>query len=139
MLKITQFVFCSLAYIRVIPYYIFMNKIQKSALTPVEQDIVSRKHTKAVSIFKGKRISEIVKAFGACESPSKVRITMEDGTVVVPTIMEEIIYNAMKQELDNPRGFATILDMQKVMGENKEEINVNVSLVDEDLMKRAMD
>lgn len=111
-----------------------------AVLSPAERAVLHNdKKSKIVSVLQDARVQEIVKSFGRCTSPNAPQITLEDGTVVIPTIAEEIVYNALMQEKEHSRGFQTLLDMQKVMGETKEEVNINVSLVDADLMKRAID
>lgn len=117
-----------------------MKKTSNAVLSPSERATMNgSKNSKVKSIIADQRVASIVSAFGQCKSATGVKITLSDGTSVVPTIAEEIVYNALIQERDHSRGFQTLLDMQKVMGENKEEVNVNVSLVDADLMKRALD
>lgn len=116
-----------------------MKKTSSAVLSPSERDVVNKKKTLTRELAKETRIAEIVKAFGKCKSASGIKITLEDGTVLTPTITEEIVYNALIAERDHSRGFQTILDMQKVLGENKDEVQVNVSLVDADLAKRALD
>ena len=114
-------------------------RIKTLTSTPDEKAIAGKGHKEAKSALLGMRVSQLVEAFGNCTSPDAKKVVLEDGTVIIPTIKEEIVYNAMMRERDAPRGFQTVLDMQKALGEAKDEVSVSVSLVDEDLMKRALD
>lgn len=66
---------------------------------------------------------------------------LEDGTTVEASIEEILIAKAIKTEMENPKGLETIERLAKIRGEIGEQktIDVNVSLVDMDLAKRAIE
>ena len=93
--------------------------------------------SKADAIVKDKRTQTILNNMLNCQGTCE----LEDGTTVEASIEEILIAKAIKTEMENPKGLETIERLAKIRGEIGEQktIDVNVSLVDMDLAKRAIE
>lgn len=118
----------------------FENKSMKVAnvvLSRYERSILEgAKGSKADILTATKRTQAIVNAMLNAKSEP---IELEDGTTVTPTIDEMLIAGALQKEIENPKGLETIEKLMKIRGElDDKATEVNVSLVDQDLAKRAI-
>ena len=71
----------------------------------------------------------------------KMEIVLKDGTVVDKSKMEVLVEKAVENEIANA-DFKSLLNLAKLKGELVENVNatqVNVSIVDSDLEKRAIE
>ena len=69
----------------------------------------------------------------------KMEVVLKDGTVVSQSKMEALVEKAVENEIANA-DFKSLLNLAKLKGELVENVNatqVNVSIVDSDLEKRA--
>lgn len=106
-------------------------------LSSYETSIVKgTKGSKADSIVGDKRTKAILDNM----LKSKGVVELSDGTTVEASIEELLIASAINKELEEPKGLETIERLAKIRGEmNDTAVNVQLSLVDEDLRKRALD
>lgn len=113
-----------------------MRKTSSLVLSEFEQSVLNgTKGSLADLQTKSKRTQSLVDTFiGA-----KVTVKLPDGTSVTPTIEELIVMQGLKTEIIKSRGFASILDLQKIRGEAVDGTKeVSLSLVDKDLAARAV-
>ena len=71
----------------------------------------------------------------------KMEVVLKDGTVVSKSKMEVVVEKAVENEIANA-DFKSLLNLAKLKGELVENVNatqVNVSIVDSDLEKRAIE
>lgn len=71
----------------------------------------------------------------------KMEVVLKDGTVVNKSKMEVLVEKAVENEIANA-DFKSLLNLAKLKGELVENVNatqVNVSIVDSDLEKRAIE
>ena len=71
----------------------------------------------------------------------KMEVVLKDGTVVSKRKMEVLVEKAVENEIANA-DFKSLLNLAKLKGELVENVNatqVNVSIVDSDLEKRAIE
>lgn len=71
----------------------------------------------------------------------KMEVVLKDGTVVSKSKMEVLVEKAVENEIANA-DFKSLLNLAKLKGELVENVNatqVNVSIVDSDLEKRAIE
>ena len=71
----------------------------------------------------------------------KMEVVLKDGTVVRKSKMEVLVEKAVENEIANA-DFKSLLNLAKLKGELVENVNatqVNVSIVDSDLEKRAIE
>ena len=71
----------------------------------------------------------------------KMEVVLKDGTVVSKSKMEVLVEKAVANEIANA-DFKSLLNLAKLKGELVENVNatqVNVSIVDSDLEKRAIE
>ena len=71
----------------------------------------------------------------------KMEVELKDGTVVSKSKMEVLVEKAVENEIANA-DFKSLLNLAKLKGELVENVNatqVNVSIVDSDLEKRAIE
>ena len=71
----------------------------------------------------------------------KMEVVLKDGTVVSKSKMEVLVEKAVENEIANA-DFKSLLNVAKLKGELVENVNatqVNVSIVDSDLEKRAIE
>ena len=71
----------------------------------------------------------------------KMEVVLKDGTVVSKSKMEVLVEKAVENEIANA-DFQSLLNLAKLKGELVENVNatqVNVSIVDSDLEKRAIE
>ena len=71
----------------------------------------------------------------------KMEVVLKDGTVVSKSKMEVLVEKAVENEIANA-DFKSLLNLAKLKGELEENVNatqVNVSIVDSDLEKRAIE
>ena len=71
----------------------------------------------------------------------KMEVVLKDGTVVSKSKMEVLVEKAVDNEIANA-DFKSLLNLAKLKGELVENVNatqVNVSIVDSDLEKRAIE
>lgn len=113
-------------------------KVANVVLSNYEKSILAgTKNSKADILTASKRTQAIVNAMLSAKAEDIVEL--DDGTTVAPTIEEVLIASAIQKELDNPKGLETIEKMMKIRGElDDKATEVNVSLVDQDLAKRAV-
>lgn len=107
-------------------------------LSPYEASIIrGTQKSKADVLTEGKRTQAIVNNMLKC----KDIVELPDGTSVEVTIEELLIATSIQKELENPKGLETVEKLMKIRGEleDKGEVQLNVSLVDKDLAKRALD
>ena len=112
-------------------------KVANVVLSQYERSILAgTKNSKADILTSSKRTQAIVNAMLASHAEE---MELDDGTTVAPTIEEVLIASAIQKELENPKGLETIEKMMKIRGElDDKATEVNVSLVDQDLAKRAV-
>ena len=71
----------------------------------------------------------------------KMEVVLKDGTVASKSKMEVLVEKAVENEIANA-DFKSLLNLAKLKGELVENVNatqVNVSIVDSDLEKRAIE
>lgn len=70
-----------------------------------------------------------------------VKKTLEDGTVVMTTAWEEMLMQAYQNDMANPKlSGKDLLAWKELAGEKKaQSVDLNISLVDQDLKKGALD
>ena len=71
----------------------------------------------------------------------KMEVVLKDGTIVSKSKMEVLVEKAVENEIANA-DFKSLLNLAKLKGELVENVNatqVNVSIVDSDLEKRAIE
>ena len=71
----------------------------------------------------------------------KMEVVLKDGTVVSKSKMEVLVEKAVENEIANA-DFKSLLNLAKLKGELVDNVNatqVNVSIVDSDLEKRAIE
>ena len=71
----------------------------------------------------------------------KMEVVLKDGTVVSKSKMEVLVEKAVENEIANA-DFKSLLNLAKLKGELVENVNatqLNVSIVDSDLEKRAIE
>lgn len=111
-------------------------KVANVTLSPYERSILAgTKNSRADTLTAEKRTQAIVNAMLNC----KVELELEDGTSVEPTIDELLVAKSIQAELEKPKGLETVERLMKIRGESDDKAtSVNVSLVDQDLAKRAV-
>ena len=104
-------------------------------LSPYEASIIrGTRGSKADLIVKEQRTKAVLDNMLGLKT--KVLI---DGTEVEATIEEILVASAISEELAHPKGLETIERLAKIRGEISDKpMEVNVSLVDSDLAKRAL-
>lgn len=113
-------------------------KVTNAVLSQYERSILNgtQNSSQASILTSGKRTQAIVNAILLSNVEP---MTLEDGTTVVPTIEEVLVTSAIAKELENPKGLETVERLMKIRGElDDKATEVNVSLVDQDLAKRAV-
>lgn len=112
-------------------------KVANEVLSRYEKSILANtKGSKADILTANKRTQAIVNAMLNAKAEA---VELEDGTSVEPTIDEMLVAKALERELENPKGLETIEKLMKIRGElDDKATEVNVSLVDQDLAKRAL-
>lgn len=106
-------------------------------LSSYEASIVKGvKNSKADSIIANKRTKAILDNMLQCSGI----VELPDGTTVEATIEELLIASAINKELLEPKGLETVERLAKIRGEieDTKATEVRISLVDEDLAKRAL-
>lgn len=106
-------------------------------LSPYERAVLSgRPKTGADRLVEEKGMQQIVKKMLG----QQVVTQMEDGTEIVATPLEQMVAGAIQDAIERP-SFEKIKTAMQVAGEvtNTQEVKVEISLVDQDLMKRALD
>ena len=107
-------------------------------LTPYETTLLGKKtNSKAVALTEDKRTCAILNNMLSQKSV----VALSDGTSVEATFEEILVARAIAFEYMNPRGLDTLEKLAKIRGEvdDNKAIDVNVSLVDSDLAKRAIE
>lgn len=111
-------------------------KVANVTLSPYERSILAgTKESRANTLTAEKRTQAIVNAMLDCT----VKLELPDGTTVEPTIDELLVARSIQTELERPKGLETVERLMKIRGEQDDKATeVNVSLVDQDLAKRAI-
>lgn len=114
-----------------------MKQTPMALLSSYETSIIKgTKGSRADALTKDKRTKAILDNMLQC----KGTVELADGTTVEASIEELLIASAINKELEEPKGLETIERLAKIRGEMDEKvIDVNVSLVDKDLARRALD
>lgn len=114
-----------------------MKQTPMAILSSYEASIIrGTKGSKADAIVSDKRTKAILDNMLS----QKGVVELEDGTSVEATIEEVLIASAINAELQRPKGLETIERLAKIRGEMEDRVTeVNVSLVDKDLAKRAIE
>ena len=112
-----------------------MKQAPLEVLSPYEASIIrGTRGSKADLIVKDQRTKAVLDNMLGLKT--KVLI---DGTEVEATIEEILVASAISEELAHPKGLETIERLAKIRGEVSDKpMEVNVSLVDSDLAKRAL-
>ena len=119
-----------------ITYIIGMKQAPLEVLSPYEASIIrGTRNSKADLIVKDQRTKAVLDNMLGL----KTTVQLEDGTAVEATIEEILVASAISEELAHPKGLETIERLAKIRGEVSDKpMEVNVSLVDSDLAKRAL-
>lgn len=114
-----------------------MKQAPMTVLSSYEASIIrGTKGSKADALVSDKRTKAILDNMLS----QKGIVELPDGTTVEATIEEVLIASAINAELEKPKGLETIERLAKIRGELDDKVTeVNVSLVDKDLAKRALD
>lgn len=107
-----------------------------TVLSPYEASILRKtKGSKADALVADKRTKAILDNMLKCTGI----VQLQDGTTVEASIEELLIASAINAELTKPKGLETVERLAKIRGELEDKVaEVNVSLVDKDLAKRAL-
>lgn len=114
-----------------------MKQAPLEVLSPYEASIIrGTRGSKADLIVSEQRTKRILDNMLG----TKTSVILEDGTEVEASIEEILVASAISEELAHPKGLETLERLAKIRGEMSDKpIEVNVSLVDKDLAKRAIE
>ena len=113
-----------------------MKQAPMAMLSSYEASIIrGTKNSKGDVLVAEKRTKAILDNMLKCTGV----VQLDDGTTVEATIEEILVASAINKELTQPKGLETIERLAKIRGELDDKVaEVNVSLVDKDLAKRAL-
>lgn len=120
------------------PHNMCMKQAKLAVLSSYEASILSHtdKKSRASAITASKRTKAIMDSFLGCSGVME----LGDGTSVEASIEELLIASAIAEELRHPKGLETVERLAKIRGEVEDKaVDVNVSLVDKDLQRRALE
>jgi len=102
-------------------------------LTSYEQAILRNFQGELVKIVDEKRTTNLVNRI----LDTKIKHKMEDGSEGEFSVEEILVATNIAHAIKRPKGLETIAELQKIRGENKEILEINVSLVDKRLHDRG--